>query len=93
MGALRKMTILPAQRLEHVAPQMKRKGRIQEGADADIVVFSPERIIDKATFESPMQPSEGVRYLLVNGELVVEDGAFVSGVYPGRAVRGNVSPP
>ncbi|MEX0645992.1 MAG: amidohydrolase family protein, partial [Parvularculaceae bacterium] len=91
VGALRKMTILPAQRLEQVAPQMKKKGRLQEGADADVAVFDPEKIIDKGTYESPMQPSEGVRYLLVNGVLIVDSGVFASGVYPGRAVRGSLS--
>src|ERR1700675_1911252 len=58
MTALRKMTLLPAQRLEKRAPMFKDKGRIREGADADITVFDPERIIDKATFEEPLRFSK-----------------------------------
>ena len=50
MEALRKMTLMPAQQLERRVPAMKNKGRIREGTDADIVVFDPGRIIDRATF-------------------------------------------
>ena len=86
MDALAKMTILPAQRVEGFAPVMARKGRVQVGADADIVVFDPETIIDRATYADPAAPSEGVMYLLVEGTPVVRDGALVPGVYPGRAI-------
>jgi hypothetical protein len=54
-----------------VAPQ---KGRLQEGCDADIVVFDAATISDRATFERPMEPSVGVRYLVVGGTLVVMEG-------------------
>jgi N-acyl-D-aspartate/D-glutamate deacylase len=87
MSALRKMTILPAQRLESVSPQMSLKGRIKVGADADITVFDPARVIDKATFEKPDQYSEGVQFVLVNGVLVVRDGNVVEGVKPGVGIR------
>ncbi|HKT89134.1 MAG TPA: amidohydrolase family protein, partial [Candidatus Sulfotelmatobacter sp.] len=63
--ALKKMTLMPAQMLERSTPAAKYKGRIQEGADADIVVFDPQTIADRATFEKPMEPSVGVRDLLV----------------------------
>jgi N-acyl-D-aspartate/D-glutamate deacylase len=85
--ALRKMTLLPGQRLEHRVAMMKNKGRIRLGADADLTIFDPERIIDRATFEEPGKYSEGIVHVLVNGSLVVKDGELQSGVWPGRAVR------
>ena len=57
------------------------------GADADITVFDPARVIDRATFENPAQYSEGIEYVLVNGTLVVKGGKLVEGVAPGLAVR------
>jgi N-acyl-D-aspartate/D-glutamate deacylase len=87
MTALRKMTLMPAQRLEKRAPAFKDKGRIRVGADADITVFDPARVIDKATFEEPLQYSEGIPYVLVNGVLVVNNSQLVEGVHPGRAAR------
>ena len=87
--AIRKMSLLPAQRLEKASPEAKRLGRLQEGAQADIVVFDPEAIQDRATFRTPTQASVGVRHLLVAGTLVVDEGRIVEGVAPGRAfVRG-----
>jgi N-acyl-D-aspartate/D-glutamate deacylase len=80
--ALRKMSLLPAERLG-----IQSKGRLQVGADADITVFDPERVIDKATFENPAQYSEGIPFVLVNGTLVVRDGKLVEGVVPGRGLR------
>src|SRR6202795_4138389 len=65
MTALRKMTLLPAQRLEKRAPAFRDKGRIRVGADADITVFDAQRIIDKATFEGPLQYSDGIQFVLV----------------------------
>ena len=67
MTALEKMTLAPARRLENVAPAMDRKGRIQEGADADIVVFDPATVIDNATFEEGLAYSTGIRDVLVAG--------------------------
>jgi len=87
MTALRKMTLMPAQRLEKRAPIFKNKGRIREGTDADITIFDPARVIDKATFEEPLQYSDGIPFVLVNGVLVVKDSQLVSGVRPGRAAR------
>jgi len=82
MAALRKMTILPAGRLNS-----KLKGRIKIGADADITVFDAARVIDKATFEKPNQYSEGIPFVLVNGVLVVRDGKIVEGVKPGTGIK------
>ena len=84
--AISKMTLLPAKRLEGIAPMMKRKGRIQIGMDADITIFNPDTIIDKATFEKGPVFSEGVEYVLVNGTVALEDGETVKNVFPGRAI-------
>jgi N-acyl-D-aspartate/D-glutamate deacylase len=88
MEALRKMTLMPAEMLQRSTPAAKRKGRLQEGADADIVVFDPGTIADRATFEKPMEPSVGVHYLVVGGTLLIDDGRLVPDVYPGRAILG-----
>jgi len=90
MDALRKMTIMPAQRLERRVPAMTRKGRIQPGADADLTVFDPQRITDQSTYEQPARASMGVTHVLVNGAAIVRDGRLVDGVAPGRAVRAPV---
>ena len=90
MDAVRKMTLLPAKRLEVVDPDLKRKGRVQAGADADLVVFDPARVIDKATFEQPAQYSEGIVHVMVNGTLVVRGSSLVPGVAPGKPVRAPV---
>jgi N-acyl-D-glutamate deacylase len=85
--ALRKMTLMPAQTLEGFVPQMKKKGRLQEGMDADIVVFDPKTISDVGTYEKPNQPAVGVQSLIVNGELVIDDGALILDAGPGRPIR------
>ena len=87
MTALNKMTLMPAQRLEKRAPVFKDKGRIRVGADADITVFDASRVIDKATFEEPLQYSEGIQFVFVNGVAAVKYGKLVDGVFPGRAAR------
>ena len=87
MEALRKMSLLPAERLAASVPMMRNKGRIKIGADADIVVFDPARVTDQATFENPAQYSAGITHVLVNGVAVVQDGKLVENVKPGVAVR------
>jgi N-acyl-D-aspartate/D-glutamate deacylase len=88
MDALRKMTLMPAQVLERSTPTARLKGRLQEGADADIVVFDAGAISDRSTFQKPMEPSIGVRYLVVGGTVVVENGKLAGNVFPGRALLG-----
>ena len=87
MDALRKMTLMPAQRLERRVPSMKNKGRIRVGADADLTAFDSQRIADQSTYEQPARGSIGVKYVLVNGVVVVRNGQVEAGGAPGRAVR------
>jgi N-acyl-D-aspartate/D-glutamate deacylase len=87
MDALAKMTLQPAQRLERRVPSMKNKGRIRVGADADLTIFDPQSIIDRSTFQDPAIYSEGIKFVLVNGVLIVKDGQLQSGVTPGRPIR------
>jgi dihydroorotase len=87
MEALRKMTLMPAQRLEAQVPAVRNKGRIRVGADADITIFDHEKVIDRATFKEPTKYSEGIKYVLVNGALVVKEGQLQTGIAPGKPVR------
>src|SRR5579862_1845005 len=91
MDALRKISLMPTEMLERSTPEARLKGRLQEGADADIVVFDPATITDRATFEKPMEPSVGVHYLLVAGAVVVDQGKIVPDIFPGRALLGRAT--
>lgn len=82
MDAIRKMSFEPAQRLA-----LPNKGRIAAGADADITLFDPEHVIDRATFENPAQYSDGIPYVLVNGTLVVKNSRVQPGAFPGSGIR------
>jgi N-acyl-D-aspartate/D-glutamate deacylase len=84
--ALRKMTIEPARRLEARVPALAQKGRVRVGADADLVIFDPQTVGDRSTYEDATIPATGIPYVLVAGALVVENGAVTS-ARPGRAVR------
>ena len=86
--AIEKMTLLPAKRLEGIAPMMRYKGRMQVGADADITIFNPKTIIDKATFEKGLEFSEGIEYVMVNGVFVLKNGKTINNVFPGQPVYG-----
>jgi N-acyl-D-aspartate/D-glutamate deacylase len=90
MDALRKMTLMPAQRLEARVPAMAGKGRVRIGGDADLTIFDPATVVDRSTYRAPSLPPEGIRHVIVGGVPVVSDGTLVQGVSPGRAVR--VSP-
>jgi len=78
--AIRKMTSMPAKRLG-----LADRGLVRAGAKADLVLFDPENVIDRSTFEKPDELSEGVRWVLVNGEPVWEDGK-ATGRRPGRVL-------
>ncbi|HCY56662.1 MAG TPA: D-glutamate deacylase, partial [Oceanicaulis sp.] len=89
--AVAKASFYPARILSDAVPQMRRKGRLQPGMDADIVVFDPETVADRATFERPAQASVGFEYVIVNGTVLVDGGELDTSVLPGRPVRGTVA--
>ena len=80
--AIRKITSLPAQR-----ERLRDRGLLKEGFFADITIFDPAGIIDKATYENPAQTSEGIKYVFVNGNLEYEDGK-PTGTTVGRILHG-----
>ena len=88
MTALSKLSYQPAQRLEAFVPDMARKGRIRVGADADLTIFDPATVQDRASFEDSLRYSTGIPHVLVEGTFVVRDGELVEGAAPGRALRG-----
>ena len=83
--AVRRMTSAPANRLG-----LRDRGLLREGYKADITVFDPVRVVDKATFTEPHQYAEGIEYVLVNGVPIIEQGGY-TGRYPGRVLRKNHS--
>ncbi len=90
MDALRRMTLEPAKRLERHTPAMAKKGRIRPGADADLTIFDPATVIDRATYEDASIPSAGIPYVIVGGQVVVDNGT-VTAARPGRAIRAPVA--
>jgi N-acyl-D-aspartate/D-glutamate deacylase len=92
IDAIDKLSLKPAQRLELSTSAARRKGRVQEGADADIVIFDAETIEDRSSFESPGTESVGVTHLIVAGAVVVRDGMLVNDAVPGRALLADARP-
>jgi N-acyl-D-aspartate/D-glutamate deacylase len=86
MDALRRMTLEPARRLERRVPAMSAKGRLRVGADADVTIFDPATVADRATYEDATLPSAGIPYVIVGGQPVVDGGQLTS-ARPGRAIR------
>jgi N-acyl-D-glutamate deacylase len=81
------MTLVPAQILEASVPQMKRKGRLQVGADADLAVFDLATVSDRATYTEPNRRADGMRHVIVNGVPVIREGELVRTALPGQAIR------
>jgi cytosine/adenosine deaminase-related metal-dependent hydrolase len=88
LEAFRRCSYLPARVLDEVAPGARAKGHLAPGGDADLVVLDPATLTDTATYLDPVQPSRGVRHLLVGGTYVVRDGDLQVRALPGRPVRG-----
>lgn len=88
MDAIRKMTLMPAERLERRVPAMRQKGRLRVGADADITIFDPATVLDRSTYREPSLSPVGIQHVIVSGVSVVANGRAVDGVVPGKAVRG-----
>lgn len=91
MLAISKMTYMPASFMErNGVDQMAGKGRLQEGADADIAIFDPETVTDRATQEKGGLASEGIPFVVVNGTIVVKDSQVVMDVFPGQPIRNEI---
>lgn len=84
--ALAKSSLYQAQWLEQAAPAFQKKGRLQEGMDADIVIFDYDKIEAKADYGAPYQPSEGISYVIVGGEVIAQNGRLVEAATPGRHI-------
>lgn len=87
MEAIEKMSLAPARHLERRVPSMRYKGRVQIGADADLVVFDPKTIIDRATYADSTRAPLGIEAVLVSGVPVARGGAIQEGVFPGQPIR------
>lgn len=92
MIAIRKMTLMPAQRLEARVRSARSKGRLREGADADVTIFDPATVLDEATYEMPNRVSRGIVTVLVGGVAVIRDGRVVENATPGRPLRADIAP-
>jgi N-acyl-D-glutamate deacylase len=91
MEGIRKCSLIPAEILAPSTPAMAAKGRLQPGADADVVVFDFATLTDRAEFSAMNRPSEGVRHLLVSGQKLIADGVLDVAARPGQPVRRPVS--
>ncbi len=85
--AIAKMSLMPAQRLEKQAPALQKKGRIAKGMDADIVVFDYNKISDKSTVDKPEIVSEGIEYVLVDGQVALDEKGIHKDIRVGKPIK------
>lgn len=88
--AIEKMTLMPARVLENSVPDMKLRGRIQEGSYADILLFDLKKVKDNATYSSGFERSSGMDYVIVNGKILIENGELQAETFPGKAIKSEV---
>jgi hypothetical protein len=88
--ALARLSLYQAQWLSQASSSFDKKGRIQEGADADIVIFNASTVQANAAYGDPYQAPTGIPFVIVGGQLVVKNGVSVDGVYPGKRLLGEV---
>lgn len=91
LDAIDRISYGPAKILQTSVPQMAKKGRLQIGADADIVIFDLSKVTDRATYAKPAQTSTGFHHVIVNGTVLVENGDLNTDVMPGQAIRNSVN--
>lgn len=89
--AIAKTSYYPAAILEDAVPQMRRRGRVQEGAVADLVVIDPQQVSDRASYQQPAQASVGFDYVIVGGQILVENSRLDTSILPGEAIRRQTS--
>jgi N-acyl-D-aspartate/D-glutamate deacylase len=87
LEGVRKCTLIPAEILAPSTPAMRAKGRLQPGANADVVVFDFAALTDRAEFSVMNRPSEGLRHLLVSGQPLITEGVMDVTARPGQPVR------
>jgi N-acyl-D-aspartate/D-glutamate deacylase len=92
MDAIRKMSLMPAQRLEKATPAARLKGRLQEGADADIIIFDRQTVTDRSTYKAPMEPSTGMQFVIIGGTVLIDQGKLVPNTFPGEPLLGPGKP-
>jgi N-acyl-D-aspartate/D-glutamate deacylase len=91
--ALARMSLYPAQWMEQASPAFRSKGRLQQGADADLVVFDPETIAANAVYGDPYRQPTGLPHVIVGGRQVVANGVRIEGRYPGKKMLGEARAP
>lgn len=87
MDAIKKISLMPAQRLESLTPAFRNKGKISVKADADIIIFDPDTVIDRSTYQAPTESPSGMTHVIVNGIPVVKYGTLQEGISPGIGIR------
>lgn len=92
IDAFRRGSLMPADLVALSAPSAKKKGRIQPGMDADVIVFDLNKIEPMATYDNPRLKPKGMQYVMVNGQLVIDNGVLQQDVRPGRPIIGEVKP-